>query len=367
MIVPYISKRAKLKSKESNIFNYLISNKSFIDWVRDPTDNRQYFWKKWIEEHPDNLDEIIRAKKFVQSLKFKDQDLSSRELDDLFGNIIRNQRSKSFSVSAREKAESLISDHFLKIAASVSMLLLCSFVIYWFVDSIIHDQGEETLGNQIEWVEVVTARGERKEVVLPDSSVVNLNYESSLRYPSQFDGTERVIELSGEGFFEVTHDKTRPFKVKTESLETQVLGTSFNINSFLQEEEIKVSLVSGIVEVSRLDLTVEEPVYHQLIPGEEMVFEKSSKKLIKEVFDVENTIAWKDGILVFKDVGFQEFIDRLEKWYDVNFQIFGPYPKQWSFNGRYENEEIENILVGVKFVYDLDYSIQGKNVTLKFK
>lgn len=352
--------------EESNIFNYLITNKSFIDWVNEPTEARQYFWKKWIDEHSENLDEIIRAKKFVQSLKFKDKELSTVDLDEVFGKIIKSQKSNSYSKSSGEKVKNFLSGNPVRIAASISIFILSSFLLFWF------GFGNREVTNvsenhQSEWIKVVTARGERKKIILPDSSVVNLNYESSLKYPSKFSNTERVIEFSGEAFFDVTHDKERPFKVITEGLETTVLGTSFNINSYLQESDIKVSLVTGMVKIARLDSSHSEDNHISLIPREEMAFEKSTQRMVKNTFDVENTIAWKDGILIFKDVGFEEFIDRLEKWYDVNFQIFGPYPKDWGINGRYEKENLENILIGVKFVYDIDYSIQGNNVTLKFK
>lgn len=355
-----------MKQKESNIFNYLISNKSFIDWVKDPTETRQYFWKKWIDEHPENVDEIIRAKKFVQSLKFKEKELSAGELDEVFGKIIKNQKSSSYSESNREKVGYFLFGNPVRIAASVSIFILSSFLLLWI--GFTNPEAVQLSENQpIQWVEVVTARGERKEIILPDSSVVNLNYESSLRYPSQFSEAERVIEFTGEAFFDVTHDKERPFKVITQGIETKVLGTTFNINSYMQESDIKISLVTGRVEVTKLAPAQQEVNQLNLAPGEEMSFEKSTEKMIINQFDVAPTIAWKDGVLIFKNVGFEEFIDRLEKWYNVNFQVFGPYPKDWGINGRYEKEELENILIGVKFVYDIDYSIQGNNVTLKFK
>jgi len=355
-----------LTPKESNIFNYLISNKSFIDWVNEPTEARQYFWKKWIDEHSENFDEIIRAKKFVQSLKFREKELSPDELDEVFGKIIKNQKSGSYAQSSREKFNSILFGNPLRIAASISILIISSLVLFWagFSNS---NVGQVSENHHAEWIEVVTARGERKEIILPDSSIVNLNYESTIRYPAKFSDTKRIVEFSGEAFFEVTHDKERPFKVITEELETTVLGTSFNINSYLQESDIKVSLVSGMVEIARLDSGQNEVSHLILNPREEMAYERSTESMVKNAFNVESTIAWKNGVLVFKDVGFEEFIDKLEKWYDVNFQVFGPYPKDWGINGRYENENLENILVGVKFVYDLEYSIQGKNVTLKFK
>lgn len=361
-----IKRDKKLEKKDSHIFNYLVTNKSFIDWVREPNDARQYFWKKWIEEHPDNSNEILKAKKFIQSLKFEEKELSSSELDAVFGKIVKSNKTRSRSFLEKVVSIRFLYGNPLKIASAISLLILSSFLLYFYIYS---DSKKELLtqAGSIEWMEVITGRGERTKVVLPDGSVVNLNYESSLRYPSEFTDFSRSVELSGEAFFDVVHNKEKPFKVNTGDFETTVLGTTFNVNSYLENPEIKVSLMTGKVKVLQLDEQLMKKDSLFLNPGQEMSFVKSSSKMLKGSFNVDGTIAWKDGVLVFKDVNFNEFIDRLEKWYNVNFQVFGSYPTDWTFNGRYEEEELENILIGVKFVYDLDYSIQGNNITLKFK
>jgi len=361
-----IKRDKKLEKKDSHIFNYLVTNKSFIDWVREPNDARQYFWKKWIEEHPENSNEILKAKKFIQSLKFEEKELSSSELDAVFGRIVKSNKTRSLSFLEKVVSIRFLHGNSLKIASAISLLILSSFLLYFYIYS---DSKKELLtqAGSIEWMEVITGRGEQTKVVLPDGSVVNLNYESSLRYPSEFTDFSRSVELSGEAFFDVVHNKERPFKVSAGGFETRVLGTTFNVNSYVENPEIKISLVSGKIKVLQLDEKLMKMDSILLIPGEQMSFVKSSNEIFKGSFNVDGTIAWKDGVIVFNEVNFYQFIEKLEKWYDVNFQVFGPYPANWTFNGRYENEELEDILIGVQFVYDLDYSIQGNNIILKFK
>src|SRR5690606_7283691 len=101
----------------------------------------------------------------------------------------------------------------------------------------------------VEWEIVSNARGEKSKVILPDGTVIDLNYESILKYPKKFNDTIRQVELTGEAFFDVYHIDNYPFIVKTGVLETQVYGTSFNINSFDENQKLEVSLVTGKVKV----------------------------------------------------------------------------------------------------------------------
>jgi ferric-dicitrate binding protein FerR (iron transport regulator) len=125
-------------------------------------------------------------------------------------------------------------------------------------------------------------------------------------------------------------------------------------------------LVSGKVKIKKSMDTSEEGLIY-LLPGQELIYNKNTHETRVEKFDVQRTLAWKDGIIIFKDAGFEEMIIQLERWYGVDFQIHGKPSKIWNINGRYQNEKLENILISLNFVYDLEYDIQGKNITLKLK
>ena len=200
---------------------------------------------------------------------------------------------------------------------------------------------------------------------MPDGTQVNLNYESQLKFPKVFEGEIRKVELIGEAFFEVVKNDTLPFIVQTGDVETEVLGTSFNIRSYGSGQHAEVSLVTGKVKINYLNDPINKESTH-LSPGEQLSYNRNSGQAIKSTFDLEEVIAWKEGIILFKDAGFEEFIDQLERWYGVDFQIYGTPSKKWKVNGRYENEKLDDILTGLNFVYGLEYKIQGKNVVLKF-
>lgn len=354
-----------MSKKESNIFNHLISSKGFIDWVRNPNETNDFFWKKWMEERPEHVKDLMRAREFVKKLRFNDEKLAEGELNELLGKIIKGEKTES-----QNNGHGILSLFSItkihKYAAILILALVTSMSVYFFYSHVFVK--DIPVLNAEAWEIVSNPRGNKCKVVLPDGSIVHLNYESTLKYPKQFNAEKRQVELKGEAFFDVTHIDNHPFIVKTGDLETEVFGTSFNINSFSQNDRLNVSLVTGKVQVRNTGVI--EPASNGissvfLEPGEQLSYVKNSHEMIKEEFDVEKAIGWKDGVMIFEDVSFKEFINRLERWYGVNFQIHGSPPKNWKFNGRYENETIDNILIGVKFVYKLDYKIQGSNITIK--
>ncbi|WP_449435448.1 FecR family protein [Pedobacter steynii] len=156
---------------------------------------------------------------------------------------------------------------------------------------------------------LTTAKGETFQIKLPDGTSVWLNAASTLTYPASFASLkQRNVELSGEGYFEVAKDKTKPFIVKTEKQEVQVLGTHFNINSYADEPNTKTTLLEGSVKVSALDITGRHP---ELVSGPRT--DKSAAQVltpnqqatltttgitVKNV-EPEDAIAWKNGLFMF--------------------------------------------------------------------
>ncbi len=352
-----------MKEKKSDIFNFLISDRGFINWVRNPTEESDYFWNTWLEEQPQYSTDFNKACEFVKKLKFNDESLKESEMNTLLGEIIKGERSKaSKEYPSIKLLYSTINSGFKYAAIIVILLSLAIVNHYW------SPNGNKDISNSIEdWEIVSNPRGVKSKITLPDGSIVDLNYESSLKFPKEFSGKTRTVELVGEAYFDVQHMDDFPFIVKSGVLETEVFGTSFNVNSFIENDSLNISLVTGKVKVLKREGIGKEKDSVFLEPGEELSYHRNTSMMIKSEFDIEKTLAWKNGIIIFEDVGFDEFIDRLEVWYGVNFQIHGNPPKNWKFNGRYQNEEIENILSGVKFVYGLEYKIQNKNVIMKFK
>jgi len=165
---------------------------------------------------------------------------------------------------------------------------------------------------------ITTPRGGQYKLTLADGTNIWLNAASSLNYPSSFQkGKPRIVELSGEGFFEVTHNAHEPFIVHYgDGMEAVVLGTSFNINSYTDEKATYTTLVKG-------SLSVQSPQEKKdiLKPGQQSVFIQGKTSIIAA--DIEETVAWKEGWFLFNRLELQAIVRQLSRWYNIDFDITG--------------------------------------------
>ncbi len=186
---------------------------------------------------------------------------------------------------------------------------------------------------------LVIPRGAEYFVILSDGSKVWLNSESSLRYPVNFMGNERKVTLTGEGYFEVTKDASKPFRVISGGQVVEVLGTQFNISSYTEDAQISTTLVEGKVKV----YTTNKPQLNEyLIPGLQATMNKKSGNISIHKVDVNQYVAWKNGRFVFENQTLGDIMRTLSRWYDVDF-VFKDVAKQnIRFTGelkRYDNLE----------------------------
>lgn len=212
--------------------------------------------------------------------------------------------------SARRRASRPLVAPYLRNAA-VWLLVLCSAgtALYLF-------KHRETETPQVTMLHAAAAAGERKEVVLPDSSHVWLNAGSSVDYPRVFEGNERNVSLTGEAFFDVARDPAHPFVIRTGVLRTRVVGTSFNIRAYPEDPAVAVSVVTGRVKVSSASASVD------LLPDQQAVYGKSDGKLVAQPCPGAGALAsWKNGKLQFRNRPLHEVIRTLERRYAVPIRV----------------------------------------------
>lgn len=169
----------------------------------------------------------------------------------------------------------------------------------------------EQAGGAPSWNELSTPRGGQFRLLLPDGTKVWLNAASTLRFPAAFAGSERLVELSGEGYFEVATDKKKPFIVQSATQRVKVLGTHFNVHAYADEPLIKTALLEGSVEVTAGQRSA------TLTPGEQSNLNGSTGDLKTGPADVNAAAAWKNGVFVFNDTYLSDVIRQLTRWYDV--------------------------------------------------
>lgn len=176
---------------------------------------------------------------------------------------------------------------------------------------------------------VLTTVGGEYMLQLSDGTKVWLNAVSELEFPLRFIGDERVVRLSGEAYFEVARDEAHPFVVEVEGMRTRVLGTSFNIQAYGNEQSVHTTLLSGKVQVE-VEGSGETVI---LEPGMQAVWERKRQDIYKREVNVENAIAWRYGNFVFVEEDIEMIMRMLERWYDVEFVFEGSKQEKHTFNG----------------------------------
>ncbi|MFT3747169.1 MAG: FecR family protein [Agriterribacter sp.] len=216
---------------------------------------------------------------------------------------------------------------------------------------------------------LTTPRGGQFQVLLPDGTKVWLNAASSIRYPVAFSAKERVVELTGEAFFKVKKlykkDKTGriPFKINVTSSSgdnavIQVLGTSFNVSAYENENMFKISLKHGSVKVEKGNKT------QLLNPGEEAeVYTDNHINLVKNA-DIEQATAWKNGTFLFENEDIRSIMKQVGRWYDVDVIYMGQYPAA-RFDGKISrNADISEMLKILK-LSGVQFTVTDKTILVQ--
>ncbi len=214
-------------------------------------------------------------------------------------------------------------------------------------------------GNQEEqYNRIATPRGGQYQVVLADGTKVWLNAASSLRFPAAFRGSVRKVMLTGEAYFEVAKNKDKPFKVAVNGMEVEVLGTHFNIMAYENEKDLKTTLLEGAVKVS----TTAEKVL--LEPGQRAVLNKEKGNIQVGAADVEEAIAWKNGLFTFNNEDIKSIMRKVSRWYDVDVTYQGDMAGKDFAGTVSRSENVTEVLRMLELTGAVHYKIEGRRVTV---
>lgn len=325
----------------------------FVKWVNNYDKETDQFWQKWIQDHPEKLETVLIAKQIIQSFGYKKKyKLSGEEKEGIY-NQIRIKNGVTVSLNSRRKNKFLLS----RVAAAIVIMAVATFSYYQLSDM------EKPNVEVVTYILKQNPAGRKSNLKFGDGTRVKLNAESTLKFPENFGEDNRIVYLEGEAFFEVSRDENRPFLVVTGGITTKVLGTSFyvkNNRNDLNEQDIQVALVSG--KVSVLDQNGNTII---LNPSEMVTY--THENFAKGHFDRDQVFGWVDNRLIFNKADTEEVIRRLEKWYGVNFILEKDQMFKGLFNGVFENETLENVLKGISYGSDFDFSYEiiGDQVYIK--
>jgi ferric-dicitrate binding protein FerR (iron transport regulator) len=215
-----------------------------------------------------------------------------------------------------------------------------------------------------------TPRGGQYQLVLPDGSKVWLNAASSITYPTAFPGKERKITIDGEAYLEVVHNAAKPFKVEANGAEVEVLGTHFNVHAYSDEVAEKITLVEGRVKVSSAIPDKSGRAGNRqsaiLEPGEQATVSQSSQTsqpIPVQIVDVEEVLAWKNGLFNFANADIESIMKQVERWYDVDVVYEGPKP-EGHFKGKIPRNVMASDMLKIIEASGVHFKIENKKIII---
>jgi len=329
-----------------------VLDKEFLSWILHPNDELNLFWEAFIANHPEKEAQIRGAVMIIKSLQPYSKEVPQHRLDEIFHEVQKSDRKLIFNWNA-----------FLKYVASIVIFIAVGSLVYLSVvtknqfpvevamktaekgrlilangatkefdtdqttiqqtssgniainsDTIAIDADQTaTALNQ-----VINPYGKRSEITLADGTHIWLNSGSQLSYPSKFKADSREVYLSGEAFFEVVPDPDKPFHVTTRDIRIEVLGTTFNVSSYAEDNTVQTVLLSGKVTASKNSLLARTI---ELAPGERLILDKTNSNLSKDKVDVQLYSSWVNGYLVFKNEPITEVYTKLKRFYNQNIMV----------------------------------------------
>ncbi|PPL04525.1 FecR family protein [Parapedobacter indicus] len=225
--------------------------------------------------------------------------------------------------------------------------------------SIAANSGDEATGK---YNTISTPKGGQFKIILPDHSVVWINAASSLRFPVAFTGATRMVELEGEGYFEVEHDDTKPFIVVSGNQRTIVKGTKFNLTAYPDDPRQVTTLLEGsvLVKTGESQLRGDEVLLH---PNEQAVLH--NERITTSRIDALAAIAWKNGKFVYNNTPLEAIMKQLARWYDVEI-VYREAVKEITFTGsisRFEN--IEDVLRKISLTESVRFEINERRIMVR--
>lgn len=234
-----------------------------------------------------------------------------------------------------------------KIAAAMVVLLASTFLLYFYFSAPQHIE--------------LTAKSGNMMVQLPDGSSVALNLGSTITYPAKFTGGKRKIEISGEAYFNVKHDKTKPFVIASGDARVEVLGTSFNINTQAASGNIEVVLTKGSVAVYYKEKKAERVM---LAPGEKAEIAIAGQHIVKTTNTDPNYMAWKTHKLVFDNSTLGEIVLKLNNVYHSNVRLSNGELAGCRLTATFSNQPLSAVLNVLQKTLDLKITENAKSVEI---
>ena len=314
--------------------------------------------ESWINKNKDNL-RLYQELKHLYDFPEKSGAPGSFDKDDSFSKLTGRIRPGFEADMVGESARASKSVGF---PGSHLLLRVAAVVILGLIGYAALDMLREEIQDESALVVKETPRGQKSKIQLPDGTIAWLNAESKLQYPEIFDDSVRKIYLEGEAFFDVKHDKSRPFVIDMNGGRIKVLGTSFNVRVYPGEQGIETTVLTGKVAFQS-----EDDASSYILPGEQVIYHKLDKVLIKQPIDTGKIVAWTRGELIFRDESLKDVARELERWFDIKMNVRNKKLLKCRITANFNNKSLEEILKNITEILPIDYELKDNQVALTGK
>jgi len=357
-----------------------ILDKYFYTWVLYPNEEQNLFWNSFIDQYPGKSNLIREAALIIKSFQPIEPEVPEYKLNLILHKILNPEKT---IILSRYRG--------VKYAAALAIFLAIGSLIWVSVSKenrfpiqagimtgmkgrIIlangstrefdtektsikqSSSGHLTINNDTLEIKadksssdinkVMIPYGKRSEIMLADGTHIWLNSGSQLSYPTEFKSDSREVYLSGEAFFDVKPNPEKPFYVITRDVRIKVLGTSFNVSSYDEDNTCQTVLIKGRVSAGKNQLFAKTI---DLIPGERMTYDKKNRSITKDKVDIKFHESWISGYLLFDNEPITEIYKKLERYYNKNIETEKGLDKI-SFSGKLDlKDRLEDVLENISF------------------
>jgi len=318
--------------KEDRIWKYIIG---------EGNDGERLETLRWIKSDAARMEEYHRLKRNY-AISGQSSEISDKAIEKSY-QVVRKQ----VDVAPKRFMR------FFAVASRYAAVMAFTLIVGWLLFTK-GDRFKSQLQGEMSYTTIETLPGQSSKATLPDGTVVWLNSESKLAYSMQFslDGS-RDVQLSGEAYFDVVSDATKPFRVKTDDIVVKVLGTCFNVEAY-HGEDVITTLVEGKVELDNHH----GEVLADLLPGQQAVYSvKNSTVALNEV-DIEFYASWKDGYITFNNLRLEEIAPKLERFYNIDIVFNSQRSKDLKISGRaLRHVPVDHLFQVLQVTLGLQYEI----------
>ncbi len=353
-----------------------IEDQGFVRWIFDPSPDVIEYWEQYVLDHPDEKEDLLKARELLLLLKERDDVLPASEKDIIFNSLVNSFITKG---GHRDKKRYMV--RYLKYAAIAILFFSIGSVFFYMqtnyeqqeyfkqlseaepteeakiilsdgsdiiikteeskinyvdngkivVDTDTIPTSEEIVDNSLN--QLIIPYGKRSSITLSDGSTVWLNAGSRLLYPNRFNTKNREVFLIGEAFFDVANDPGRTFTVRTNDLSVEVLGTQFNIASYPDEKIVQTVLTEGKIKLSYGNNSLLKKDI-MLAPRQMALFNKDSQETKVVYVDTEYYTLWKEGLFKFDSEDLNRVVKKLERFYNVRIHFDNPLLGSIKISGK---------------------------------